>query len=264
MAFDLEVLEDGTEAPGGIEILEALYRTATGSGIPTVLTNQYRGQSLWLALYGVGAPDRAAARDRHVKRAGHVLCWDLGYFGRARRGGYMRVSIDHQHPQAWLDRTKPDPHRWWTHGIQLRQDAHPDGHLVLAGCGPKSHRFLKTDGWEQRKLDELRHRFPGRRIVYRPKRPNEGPRLHCETDGTSEIEDVIRGASLVVCRHSNVAVDAVVAGVPFECEDGAAEWLQGKPFTVETRLDFLSRLNWWQWKATEMPDFLRFLKEVSG
>ena len=74
------------------------------------------------------------------------------------------------------------------------------------------------------------------------------------------IEQVLAGARLVVCRHSNVAVDAVIAGVPFECEDGAAYWLQGKPYTVENRLDLLHRLCWWQWTCYEAPAAWRFIK----
>jgi hypothetical protein len=79
---------------------------------------------------------------------------------------------------------------------------------------------------------------------------------------THAIQNVLRGASLVVCRHSNVAVDAVVAGVPFEAEDGAATWLKGKPYTIGNRLDFLRRLAYWQWHQGELYDAVQFAQSI--
>ena len=73
----------------------------------------------------------------------------------------------------------------------------------------------------------------------------------------------MRGARLVVCRHSNVAVDAVIAGVPVECEDGAAYWLRDKPYTPEVRRDFLDRLAWWQWKPEECMKAWEFIRRMA-
>jgi hypothetical protein len=66
----------------------------------------------------------------------------------------------------------------------------------------------------------------------------------------------------VCCFHSSVAVDAVVAGVPYEAEEGAATWLLGKPFTTESRLDFMRRLAWWQWRPSEAPLAWAFFKRI--
>jgi hypothetical protein len=78
---------------------------------------------------------------------------------------------------------------------------------------------------------------------------------------TVPIEEALVGARLLVCRHSNCAIDATIAGVPFECEDGAAWWLAGKPFTAAARLDFLHRLCWWQWRHEESAQAWTFLRE---
>lgn len=264
MAFDLEILRTGHESQTGTGLLRALHDAATTLGLSVTMGPTYVGRASWLVLYGVGAEDRSQARDAQVKRGGHALCWDMGYFGRKKHTGYLRVAIDHHHPQAWLDRTPARPERWAQHSIPLREDARSDGHVVLVGVGPKSHAFLGTHGWEQRKLKELRARFPDRRIVYRPKPNRPIEPLGCEVDAVRRIEDVLRGASLVVCRHSNVAVDAVIAGIPFECEDGAAEWLQSKPYTRAARLDFLRRLSYWQWTPEEAVQCLEFLREVTA
>lgn len=263
MAFDLEILRTGQESKSGTAMLDALHNAARMLSIPVTLTQAYRGRSQWLALFGVGARDRSQARDNQVRSGRHALCWDLGYFGRTKVTGHLRVAIDHHHPQGWLSRTPPKPERWEAQGIALREDADPAGHIVLVGLGPKSHTFLGTHGWEKRKYDELRIRFPKRRIVYRPKPNRPALNLGCEVNQHAPIGEVLRGASLVVCRHSNVAVDAVIAGVPIECEDGAAEWLTGQPYTRETRLDFLRRLSWWQWMPSEAVPFLKFLQEVT-
>ena len=82
-----------------------------------------------------------------------------------------------------------------------------------------------------------------------------------EIDGATPIQELLRGASLVICRHSNVAVDACIAGIPVECEDGAARWLYaaGPVQPIERRASFLRRLAWWQWQCDEMEDAWKFL-----
>lgn len=265
MAEKFELLLSGSEGASGRAILRRMNEAACVLGIPARFTSAYSGRCEWLMIYGAGDPVRASYRQRHLESGGHVICWDMGYFGRKnpeRDQTGLRLSIDHLHPQAWLDRTPSDPARWQQHGSGLRNDGNPEGHIVLVGMGPKSHRFLGTYGWEARTLDELRERFPGRRIVYRPKPGREYVALNCETDDKSPIDRVLEGAALVVCRHSNVAVDAVIAGVPSECQDGAAKWLEGRPFTESVRLDFLRRLSWWQWKPAEAQQAWGFIQRM--
>lgn len=189
--------------------------------------------------------------------------WDAGYFGRVSKGrGYMRMSVNRDHPQALLDKTPADPQRWMEHGISLRNVHDPKGHILLVGLGQKSRSYLGQEHWEAQKLNELHKRFPKHRVLYRPKPRHRSPSLGCDFDATSPIENLLEGCSLVVCRHSNVAVDGVIAGIPFEAEDGAAMWLQGKPFTEENRLNFLHRLAWWQWKSTEADAAWAFLRRT--
>lgn len=224
------------------------------------VTSSYRGKADVLVLYGVGAPDRDAARKTHVASGRRVLCWDLGYFGRKKLTGYLRVSIDHEHPQAWLDRTPNDASRWDALKIQLREDANQKGPILLVGLGRKSRAYLRAEGWEQKRLASLRQRFPGAEIIFRPKPGSPHPAIGCRVDAETPIETLLRGASLVSARHSNVCTDAVVAGVPIECDDGAAAWLTGKPYTPDSRLDFLRRLMHWQYRPGEAREAWRFLK----
>jgi hypothetical protein len=251
-------------SPTAALMLAALIEAASNDPDVTSIMDSphYTGMGDVLVLYGVGAPDRAEARRRHVRSGRRVILWDLGYFGREKLTGHLRCSIDHDHPQALLDATPPDPSRWWRLGIPLREDADPNGPILLIGLGRKSRSYLNEPDWEANKLAEIRQRYPGRRIIYRPKPGHPSPHLKLETDDHTPIDQILRGASLVVCRHSNVAVDGIVAGVPFDAEDGAATWLNGKPFTPQNRLDFLNRLAWWQWRTAEAPDAWRFLMEM--
>jgi hypothetical protein len=79
------------------------------------------------------------------------------------------------------------------------------------------------------------------------------------TAANDKIEAVLASASLVVCRHSNVAVDACRMGIPVVCNDGAAAAIypsrledEAMQPSFETRAEFLRRLAWWQWSAAEM------------
>jgi hypothetical protein len=105
-------------------------------------------------------------------------------------------------------------------------------------------------------------------VVYRtkPRLPGKNlDRVKWPFISTGEfVVDALRGASLVICRHSNVAIDACIAGVPVECEDGAAYWLyrRGSVPTVAQRLDFLHRLCWWQWRFSEMDKAWLFLQSM--
>lgn len=248
----------------GGPMLEALANAAGAAGVQVTRSRSYRGGSDWLMLYGVGAEECSRARDAQVKGGGAAVIWDLGYFGRKKTVGFLRASVNVDHPHSLLDATPKDASRWDAQGILLREDRDPSGPIILVGFGRKSRAYLgeRVHDWEKNKLLELELRYPGKEIIFRPKPRNPFPRLKCKIDDATPIVKLLKGASLVVCRHSNVAVDAAIAGVPFETEDGAALWLAQRPFTRENRLEFLQRLSWWQWKAEEAREAWRFLNKV--
>lgn len=259
------LLPHGTNATGRT-ILKAIVAHAEAAGVDAKAVERYTGSTKWLVMWGVGAAGRSEIRNRHVRAGGIAALWDIGFFRRSKVDGHCKVSINDDYATRWLDRTEPDSARWDALGISLRDDFAKDGHIVLAGIGPKQHDYMrgKIDTWERDKLNDLRRRFPGKRIVYRPKPNRPYITLPAETNARDCIEDVLRGASLAVCHHSNVAIDAVLAGVPFESDDGVSTWLRGKPYTYETRLGFCRRIARWQYKAGEMTEAWTFLRGIVG
>lgn len=235
----------------GTRFLQALVDTAP---IPARVVTEPSGNAQRLAIYGVGHPPRRAIADKHLARGGTLLLSDIGYFATVHAPEMMRISMNDDHPQRLLDRAPLCSDRWDALHMPLRNDFDPKGPIVLVGLGPKTRAIITDVNWETITFHRLQRRFPGRRIIFRPKPRRPHPTLPCAVDATSPIETVLKGASLVVCRHSNVAVDAVVAGIPFEASDGAARWLDGKPYTVENRLEFLWRLMYFNWRADEAAE----------
>jgi hypothetical protein len=242
------------------KMLLAMIESAEKAGVRVMVTQEWRRQAPVLMTYGLGHLGRRPALEAHKKDGGRLVGWDLGYWNRNVPLDFsMRLTIDDDHPHRWIAPMPAD--RWQKANIALREDANPNGPIVLVGLGRKQRTFMASAGqrWEMRTLMDLRRRYPGREVIYRPKRPER--LAGCRTaDGS--IEDALRGASLVVCHHSNVAVDACIAGVPVECVDGAAFALyrnNSNP-TREQRQAFLESLAWWQWTPREARGAWDFIK----
>jgi hypothetical protein len=261
-------MRDGCELmidlPMSVKAERFLRAMAAAAPKDTVVSNRYRGQRRVLMMYGAGAPRRLPLIAEHRSRGGRVVMWDMGYWDRKDS---MRLAVDTLHPTpAQIDMAPAGKHR---RGFDLRADASPGGPIMLVGLGPKSvfAYGLRPMQWERARLAALRDRYPGREIVWRPK-----GRDRAVLDGLRMIADEVpiaeamRGCSLVVCRHSNVAVDACVAGVPVQCDDGAALALyrdQADPAPAE-RAEFLRKLAWWEWSRAEAPAAWKWIREVAS
>lgn len=253
-----EILIDDPMSTRGQRFLRAMAEHLPAGGI---VTNQYGGRRRNLMMYGPGAPQKLPLLKRHLKAGGRVITWDLGYWDRERS---MRLAIDGLHPTPeQLAMVGGAPAR---RHFDLRDDADPAGPILLVGLGPKScfAYGLGHNEWESRKLAELRQRFPARKILWRPKGHRPEPFAGLQVSHGNAIEHALQGCSLVVCRHSNVAVDACVAGVPVECDAGAAAALYaGNPAPWrDERADFLRRLSWWEWRRNEAAQAWSWINKV--
>lgn len=228
------------------------------------VTAGYRGKHRLLVMYGAGLPIRLRALQEHVARGGRVATWDLGYWDRYES---MRLSIDALHPQPEHLAASPN-HSRARPNIMSHSVADPDGPILLIGLGPKSCAALGMEpfAWERGRAADLGRRFPGRQILHRakPGSPFE-PIAGTKRAPGGPIEAALRGCSLVVCRHSNVAIDACISGVPVECEDGAAFALyrNGPNPSEAERRDFLARLGWWNWGLAEAAGAWKFMEEMT-
>jgi hypothetical protein len=256
------------------DFMRSLISACPRAGMKALPFEEYRGEGDWLVIYGAGGDDRAEPWRRHLESGRRVILWDLGYWQRDPvKSRLWRMSIDEWHPQDLLSAVEPNPSRYLASQVgPLREDAKDDGHILLCGLGKKSRKFLghRRDTWEMKTLSKIRAAYPGRRIVYRPKPGQLETLPDVEVSRHVRIEEALKGASLVVCRHSNVAVDAAIAGVPCVCEDGAGAYLYGsdvanpKTPTREERQDFVYRLAWFQWGAWEAHEALKFARKLTG
>lgn len=258
-----EVLLTPDMADRGRAILMAMIDTAP---IKCRVSLTYRGKCDLLMTYGTGHLVRRPWWIQHRKNGGHCIGWDLGYWKHRENDTFrMRCTIDTDHPPQWL-RDEP-PERFDAEGIALRSDYDPSGPIVLIGLGPKAARVVKEkhQQWELGALARIRAAYPRAEIIFRPKRPDHPQIEGIQSCGIGPIEDAIRGASLVVCRHSNVAIDACIAGIPVVCEDGIASAVYGadllnpKQLSEPERLRFLRNAAWWQWKPEEAATAWKYL-----
>lgn len=204
---------------------------------------------------------------------------DFGYWKHLAKQPHdypMRVTVNAGHPHGFVHGRDWPPDRWDALGLVTRTDFDPAGPIILVGQGRKSVWMYgeKPGEWETRKLNQLRAAYPGRDILFRAK-PGRGHLTNLGNAPLAEgkIEHVLRGAALVVCRHSNVALDAILAGVPVVCEDGLAsavcprelpEWKAIRPLSQADRMRVLHASAWWQWTGYEAAQghVWRFLRAM--
>lgn len=238
----------------GYVMIMALMRTAP---IPIAHRPVYKGNCEILVSYGTGHPERRPWIEKHIAKGGRFIGLDLGYWDREEPDAGMRTMIDGDHCTKFL---RPEPgDRFAATGIQMREHFDPDGPIMLVAKGMQARR-VTGDGplsWESQAIARIRAELPGRRIIYRRKRTSDGVPSGVECAPDTPISEALRGVSLVVCQHSNVAVDACIAGIPAVCEYGAASAIYGndlcnpKAPSKAERLAFLQSLAYWNWRPSE-------------
>jgi len=191
---------------------------------------------------------------------------DLGYWNRKpakdRFGGYHKVSVNALHPTAYL-RAGHSPDRLNQIGVRLKPWRKRGEHIIVAGMSDRSAAVngFAPEAWERRAIEEIK-KHTERAIRYRPKpswdgaRPISGTAFH---RGGTDIRQYLRDCWALVTHHSNAAVDALAAGIPVYCEDGAASLLSmpsldhlDDPPLPGGRAEFLADLAYCQWSVPEM------------
>jgi len=194
---------------------------------------------------------------------------DLGYWAREGQLGHHKLGINSRHPTDYYQRRAHAPDRW----ARLRQTIAPwrtssPPHAPILVCG-MSGKGAAAEGfhpeeWERRTVAELR-KHTQRRIVYRPKpnwagsKPIEGADYQRGDNQGRDVPAVLREVHAVVTHHSNVAVDALIAGVPVFVMDGIARTLGlsdlskiEKPIRPDGREQWAYDAAYTQWTVHEM------------
>ncbi len=196
---------------------------------------------------------------------------DLGYWTRrirSRHDGFHKLVVNDRHPTEYLMARPHTSQRFEQHGVPILPWRKEGRHILVAGMSAKAAAAegLRANSWEQQTIRRLRA-LTKRPIVYRPK-PNWKAARAIEGsafDRATPIEGLLRDCHAVVTHHSNVAVEALLAGVPVFCDKGVASLLGSKglasieqPLMPEGREQWAHNLAWTQWSVDEMKQGLAF------
>lgn len=197
-----------------------------------------------------------------------TVLMDLGYWKRLDGGrlkGYHKFVVNGIQPNRYYQNFKHEPTRLQTMELDIKPH-NPEGEYILvAGMSEKSAGVygMGPQEFEEDVIQALLE-DTNTPIVYRPKpswpdyKPIQGTKLSKPED---KIEDVLKDCKVVITHHSNVAIDAVVAGKPcivlgdgvgMEMSSTLAD-LDNLYFpTDEERLQWLQDISYLQWNVSEI------------
>lgn len=254
-------------------IAEAMADGIRRCGDAAIIVNGFRdspGADVCVA-YGWAAPElfmkyRAAGRS--------FVYIDLGWWDRKPHrdllDGFHKVMVNTREPSAtrpYLRGDLPDA-RWLAARMEVQPWRTGGDYVLIAGMSAKcAHTYgLGPEEWERQAITAIgnirwdKGRPPVPKIVYRPK-PSwpawtilPGAMISPPDEALAFALDAARA---VVSHHSNVAVDALIAGVPVWVEHGvcyeastplARLWSPEHP----VREPMLADLAWMQYRPSEM------------
>lgn len=197
-----------------------------------------------------------------------VVYIDLGYFGRREGGrftGFHKISVNARHPTVYFQKPAHPADRLAHFRIEAQPRKGPGRHILVAGMSDKGaiSEGFSPNQWELQAIFSLRLNTD-RPIYYRPKPsykraiPLAGSVFR---DAQRPLEEDLANCHAVVTHHSNVAVDALIAGIPAYCEAGVAAPLCGFDIAnidtpviapLEVRRQWLQDLAYTQWSIDEL------------
>jgi hypothetical protein len=202
-----------------------------------------------------------------------VVFIDLGYFERQKGGryrGYHKVAINSRHPTAYIE-------KMMGLGLPKRRQDIPEiqpwkkngENILVTGMSARAAEAIGYDPgeWEADIIREIKFAYPHLNIIYRSKptwieaRPLKYAQF--EHGASGSIRRSLENAKVLVTRHSNTAVDALVHGIPIYCEEGVAYPLAihsinqlENPIYPDNREQWLNALAWCQFEMSEIESGL--------
>lgn len=179
---------------------------------------------------------------------------DLSYW---KRETHWKINANAWSPDGYV-RAGLHPGRWESLHIDIHPErSGPRRQIIVAGASQKSaeqHGFRYMQ-WETAMARKLAGK--GFDLIYRPKPKDPHKRT---INGAKSDWGPIRWDQVhaVVTHHSNLALDALVQGVPVYCETGAAKVMSFHPDEIQSaaipagREQFLWDCAYLQWTLEEM------------
>lgn len=214
-------------------------------------------------LYGFVTPCQevvTACKRSHIP----WVFFDLGYW---KRNNYYKVAVNDRHPTAYLMKRAMPGDRLRIFGVSIAPWQKDGQSVVVAGMSGKAAWSwgIDAESFERGIIARL-SQLTKRPIIYRAKPSFAGAKKidGAKFDASTPISDVLKDAHCVVTYHSNVGVDALVAGVPVFAQHGAASVLSLRVDQLGERLEDLwfpdgreqwaTNLAYCQWSPEEMAD----------
>lgn len=244
---------------------------AMGDHVTRCRESDYDGQLRFdvVVFYGLQGNTPQMFFDYRTQRKAVYV--DLGYWGRREGGrwtGYHKVSINDRHPTAYFQAIKHPADRVARFGLHPVVEFKGGRHILLAGMGDKGAlaEGFQPEAWERAVINEIR-KVSDRPIRYRPKpswkeaRPIEGTEY--SPPHAREVEHDLRDCWAVVTHHSNVALEAMLAGIPAFCWSGVMknycrqdlsgiELVGAFPYARYDVDQLLADIAYTQWSVAEM------------
>jgi hypothetical protein len=192
---------------------------------------------------------------------------DLAYWSRH---DHFKVTLNNRHPAGYLmDRAMPDD-RFKRLKLTVEPWRKGGTYVLVAGMSGKAAWSWGQGPQEyDRNIVTQLRKVTKRPIVYRPKpsyreaKPIAGSTFD-RSQEPGHYDKLVAEAWCVVTHHSNVGVDALLAGVPVFTRYGAAMHLALADSAIESRLEdpwypdgreqWAANLAYCQWTVAEMAD----------
>lgn len=253
---------------------KAMMRGFERCGVKAEMHREFRGVVADVAIaYGwVHEPVFTA----YKAAGGHFVYWDLGYWDRrphdSPADGYHRLAVDDWDTAKTMIRDCPID-RISRLGLTVQESRAGLGEEVMvAGMSEKAggtHGF-KFGEWEAAMKDRLERICSKYPVVIRPKPGrNSAPQV--------PIEQALLRTRLLVTHHSNVSIEAVLAGVPTYAIKGVGVLASPKTLTYDgvvdpyvpsyiERAQLLADVAYAQWTPPEMRagDAWKHIERIIG
>lgn len=251
---------------------------AHGDRASLVAFDEYKGPEpdADCVAYGWGRPEVFHAYRRCGRHYVHI---DLGWWNRKPigdvLGGHHKVAVNGRDPSAYFARNfTSDRVEKINIPIKPWRPYDPRKPFLIGGMSEKSCRTfgLEPEAWE-RAIIRLLMKEDGAKVTYRPK-PSWAGAFPIAGAGYSvePIDVALAKARMVITHHSNLAIDALIAGIPVHVayptvaaafstpiEEIATPWMP------PGREQLLADIAWQQWTPDEMTrgECWKHLKEMT-